>query len=361
MKMKQYTNTSGIGIGIFFALTTMLVAPMLLLPEFHIGLQKAYADNNWYLGKGVKANTYYTYKVQDHDTKESQPFIMTIYFKQFDNSKGYWIAPVYVTEPNGNVINGTFHLSDLDLTALGSSQIPTALKPYKSGYVNTLGWLASFVPKPGQSLSAPTWGKLAAIGGSAISPSGAAKVTVPAGTFDTTAISWHYGSDNNIYVNPNMPYPIKAQAFAAVTSGAPPIQYAFELQSTGQGQPKQPKSLIAVPTPPITRQTGRGTYNIQLFWQPVAIVHGKDTQFGILFTDSNNNIQGQVSYTFLVTTPDGKTIKQLADQKASDGTGKVVVNIPQPGPFMVKVSIDAVAGNPSGEFIESATFNLGAK
>ena len=25
---------------------------------------------------------------------------------------------------------------------------------------------------------------------------------------------------------------------------------------------------------------------------------------------------------------------------------------------MVKVSIDAVAGNPSGEFIESATFNL---
>ena len=38
-----------------------------------------------------------------------------------------------------------------------------------------------------------------------------------------------------------------------------------------------------------------------------------------------------------------------------------MVNIPQPGPFMVKVSIDAVAGNPSGEFIESATFNLIAK
>ena len=71
MKMKQYTNTNGIGIGIFFALTTMLVAPMLLLPEFHIGLQKAYADNNWYLGKGAKANTYYTYKVQDHIRKKA--------------------------------------------------------------------------------------------------------------------------------------------------------------------------------------------------------------------------------------------------------------------------------------------------
>jgi hypothetical protein len=361
MNMKQYMNTTGIGIGIFFALSTILVAPMLLLPASPIGFQKAYADNNWYVGKGVKAGTYYTYKIQNHDTKESQPFIMTVYFKQFDNNKGYWIAPVYVTEPNGNVVNGTFHLSDLDLSALGSSQIPPALMPYRSAYVDTLAWLASFVPKPGQSLTAPYWGKLAAIGGSAIAPGGAAKVTVPAGTFDTTDVTWHYGADNHIYVNQNMPYPIKAQAFAAVTTGAPPIQFAYELQSTGQGQPKQPKSLIAIPKPPLTLQTGRGTYNIQLFWDPVIIEHGKDTQFGILFMDSSNNIQGQVSYTFLVTTPDGKTIKQAADQKAPDGTGKQVVNIPQAGPFIVKISLDAVAGNPSGEFIESASFNLAAK
>jgi hypothetical protein len=77
--------------------------------------------------------------------------------------------------------------------------------------------------------------------------------------------------------------------------------------------------------------------------------------------DSTNNIQNQVSYTFSVTTPDGKIIKQAADQKAPDGTGKQSIIIPQAGPFMVKVSIDAVAGNPSGEFIESATFNLGAR
>ena len=120
---------------------------MLLIPESPMGFQKAYADNNWYLGKGVKAGTYYTYKIQNHDTKESQPFLMTIYFKQFDNNKGYWIAPVYVTEPNGNVVNGTFHLSDLDLSALGSSQIPPALMPYRSAYVDTLAWLASIRTK----------------------------------------------------------------------------------------------------------------------------------------------------------------------------------------------------------------------
>jgi hypothetical protein len=360
MNMKQYKNTTGIGIGIFFALSTILVAPMLLLPESPIGIQKAYADNNWYLGKGAKAGTYYTYRIQNHDTKQGQPFTMTIYFKQFDNNKGYWIAPVYVTEPNGNVINGTFHLSDLDLSALGSSQIPPALRPYRSAYIDTLNWLASFVPKPGLSITAPYWGKLAAIGGSAIAPNGAAKVTVPAGTFDTTDIFWHYGADNHIYVSQNVPYPVKAQAFAAVTSGSPPIQFAFELQSTGQGQPKQPKSQIVVPTPPLTLQTGRGTYNIQLFWQPVTIEHGKDTKFGILFMDSAKNVVNEVTYSY-VATQDGKTIKQAMDQKAPDGTGIQVINIPQAGPFMMKVNVDGVAGIPSGEFIESTTFNLAAK
>jgi hypothetical protein len=360
MNAKQYKNT-GTGIGIFFALTVMLVLPVLLLPGSPTETQKVYAANNWYLGIGAKPGTYYTYKVQDHDTKEGQPFTMTVYFKEFDKNKGYWIAPVYVVEPNGNVLNGTFHLSDLDLSALGSSQIPVAMRPYRSAYVNTLDWLASFVPKPGLSLTAPYWGKLAAIGGSPIAPNGAAKVTVPAGTFDTTAVSWHYGADNNIYVNPNMPYPVKAQAFAAVTSGAPPTQFAFDLQSTGQGPPKPPKSQVEVPKPPITLQTGRGTYNIQLFWEPAIITHGTPTKFGILFMDSTKSPVNQVSYTFAVTAPGGKMIKQAADQKAPDGTGIQTVTIPQAGPFQVKVSIDAVGGSPSGEFIESTTFALVAK
>ena len=49
-------------------------------------INNAYAQNNWYLGKGVQANTYYTYKIQDHDTEQGQPFIMSIYFKQFNST-----------------------------------------------------------------------------------------------------------------------------------------------------------------------------------------------------------------------------------------------------------------------------------
>lgn len=344
---------------ILLLINSPLTSSVKINNNYSIWSQKAYAQgNNWYLGKGAKEGTYFIYTIQDHDTKQGQPFTMTVYFKEFDSSKKYWIAPVYVVEPNGNVLNGTFHLSDLDLSALGTSQIPLSMKPYRGAYVNTLDWLASFVPKPGLSLIAPYWGKLAAIGGSPISPSGSAKTTTPAGTFDTTVVSWHYGADNYIYVAPNLPYPVKAKAFAAVTTGNPPIQFAFELQSMGQGPPQIPKSQIHPPKPPMTLQTGRGTYYIQLFWEPTTIVHGKDTKFGVLFKDSSKQIVNQVVYSFKVTTSDGKVIQDKQNQRAEDGTGFQMVNIPTAGQITVKVSIDVVAGRPSGEFIESATFNL---
>ena len=42
-------------------------------------IKNAYAqDNNWYVGKGVQPNNYYTYKIQT-DVDNGQPFLMTIY------------------------------------------------------------------------------------------------------------------------------------------------------------------------------------------------------------------------------------------------------------------------------------------
>ena len=320
-------------------------------------IKSAYAANNYYLGNGVQADTYYTYKIQDHDTVQGQPFLMTIYFKQFNSTGKYWIAPTTVVF-QGKVYNGTLHLSDLDLTPLGSSKIPPEMRDFVSGYKDSLGWLSAFVPKPGLSLTAPYWGKIAAIGGSAVAPGGSAKVTVPAGTFDTTVITWHYGVDNNIYVNPTMPYPVKAQTFAATTGGSPPIQYAFDLEATGHGQPPVPKSQLVAPTPPLKIQTARGTYFIQLLWQPVVIVPGKSIQFGVLFMDSSQKVQNGVTYSFKATDASGAVLKDVHDQPAQDGTGVQTLTFTKPGPANVIVSIDAVSGNPTGEFVESSTFGL---
>ena len=128
------------------------------------------------MGKGAKPGMYLTYKVQEHDTNQGQPFTITLYFKRFDSNKHYWIAPVFVVD-KGKVINGTLHLSELDLTALGTSQLPSEMKPYRGAYTSSLDWLLPFVPKPGQSLSAQYWGKIASIGGSPIAPGAQEKIT----------------------------------------------------------------------------------------------------------------------------------------------------------------------------------------
>jgi hypothetical protein len=346
-----------------FALTILSIAMSVALINTPISViypGSVYgADDNWYVGKGVKPNMYVTYKIQSHDTNQGQPFTMTTYFKEFNDTGHYWVAPVFVND-QGKIINGTFHLSDLDLTALGSSKIPPAMSPYRSAYTSSLEWLSAFVPKPGQSLSSPNWGKIAAIGGSPIGPGGQEKITVPAGIFDTKVISWHKGVDNKIWINKDMPYPIKAQTFADTTTTNPPIQYAFELVATGQGQPAVPKSVLEIPKSPLTLQTARGTYYIKLLWGPDPIKVGIATDFGLLFLDNSQTlVDKQVSYSFKVTDMNGTVIKDIHNQQALGGTGtQKDVKFEKPGPVDVTVRVEGVQGENMGDFVESADYNL---
>ena len=354
-------------LGVFFLVTVMGSGILLFSTIDH---EKAFAQGNtWYVGKGAKPDTYYTYKVQNLDTNQGRPFLMTIYLKEFDSANNYWIAPVYVVD-QGNVINGTLHLSDLDMSALGSSNVSAALAPYRSAYSNSLQWLASFVPKPGQSLSAPYWGKIAAIGGSPIAPSGSAKVTTPAGTFDTTVVSWVYGQTDRAWVDPNLPYPVKAEVYAGVTTGNAPIQYAFELQSTGTGQPPLPKSEVVIPEPPLTIRTPRGEYYIQLLWNPPIEASTAEAgenatstaeEFGLLFMNDRQEIVTGVTYGFTVTSSNGTVIEELTNQKATDGTSTQTVAFPAQGGYAVEVRIESVAGQPLGMFVESAKFGIVAE
>jgi hypothetical protein len=185
-------------------------------------------------------------------------------------------------------------------------------------------------------------------------------VTVPAGTYDTTLVSYHKGVDNNIWVNNNLPYPVKAETFADVTTGNPPIQYAFDLQATGQGQPPSPQSQIEIPKPPLTVQTQRGSYYMQLLWDPDPLVTGKPAEFGILFMNNAKGPVGEVRYAFKVTESDGgAVITDLKNQKTDDeGAGIQKLTFDKDGPKEIKVTIETVGQNPMGEFVESADFGV---
>src|SRR5512145_3372509 len=108
--MKNYlAKTSGIfraDLEVCF-LVTILGSSILL---FNSGdPNPAYAQgDSWYVGKGAMPDTYYTYQIQNLDTNQGRPFLMTIYLEEFDEANGYWIAPVFVVD-QGRVINGTLH------------------------------------------------------------------------------------------------------------------------------------------------------------------------------------------------------------------------------------------------------------
>jgi hypothetical protein len=115
---------------------------------------------------------------------------------------------------------------------------------------------------------------------------------------------------------------------------------------------------LDIPKPPLTLQTERGTYFIRLLWDPPVIQVGNTTKFGILFLDRSQSILNQVTYDFIVKSSNNTVLKEFKDQKAPQGTGVESVRFNQSGPATITIKVDAVGGNPMGEFVESADFGI---
>jgi hypothetical protein len=322
-------------------------------------VKNAYAaDNNWYVGEGAKKGMWVKYNIRELDTNNGRPFDMTIYFKDKDD-KGNWIAPVFVVD-EGRVINGTFRLSALDLTALGTSDIPPEMTKYRSAYSNSLKWLAAYVPYPGQSLSSASWGKIGSIGGSEIKPVGKAMLKVPAfpKPIEATTVRYHKSVDSDIYILNEFPYPAKAKTFVDVTTGSPRVQFEFVLLATGQGEPPKPEGAAFTIKPPLTERTPRGTYYVRLNWQPEAIHVGNETRFNIEFLDDTQFPLNGVSYDFKISNPNGTAILDLKNQFAQNGVADQPVKFNNTGPVKVQVDINSVESANIGSFVENADFDL---
>jgi hypothetical protein len=315
-------------------------------------------DNNWYVGEGVKKDMYVKYLVSHYDVNNGREFEITIYFKDQDE-KGNWIAPVYV-EDQGKVLSGTFILSPLDLTALGTSEIPPEMREYRSGYANSLQWLAAYVPKPGNSLTSGSWGKIGSIGGSEIKPIGSQQLTIPAFSqpIETTKVEYHKSVSSDIYILNEFPYPVMAKTFVDVTTGTPPVQFQFILEKTGTGQPPIPEMASFESIPPLLERTARGDYYVQLDWNPVRILAGNETTFTIDFLDKDRFPTSTVSYNLKLTGSNNTSIADLKNQFAPDGTKAHKFTFEKPTLVNVEVTINSVKGVDTGAFVEKTDFTV---
>jgi hypothetical protein len=342
-----------------------LVVSLLVFGVSSVALTKSAfaADDNWYPGEGVTKDMYLTYRIQELDTADGDPYVMTMWFKE--QQDGDWIVPVYV-EFEGRVIQGTMKLGENMGYLAGGSQVPAEMNDFIGGYQSSLHWLDAFTTKSEPlSLKAGSWGKIAAIGGAEIKPAGTEKVSFQAAravcqadSCDATLVSWHKGVDNKIWIVNEFPFPVKAETFAEQATGGSVIQFKFELLKVGTGQPNI-TATGEVPKPPLERKTASGKYAVTLDWEPAEIQPGSDVNFGVTFADNTHFPLRDVRYDFTVKDANGNVIADLKDQRSEIGGPEIhPVKVNSSGTMRVEVIITAIEGQTTGQAIESADFNV---
>jgi hypothetical protein len=343
-------------------LTFALVVSVLVFGTLNM-MDSAFAQTpDWYPGEGVRQDMYVKYRIEDYDTNERQPFVMTLYFQQQDQD-GNWIVPAYV-ETNGRVLQGTLKLSDTMSPLLGG-EVPQEMRDFIAGYQSSLTWLDAFttVSSP-LSLTAGSWGKIASIGGSEVRPTGTQQVTFAgaqslcgATSCDATLVSWHKGVDSNVWVVNEFPFPVKAETYADVTTPPAPIQYRFELLETGSGQPAAPTGTGQASGPPLERTTTDGS-RVILTWDPVDIQPNSTVNFGLEVRDARNSSISNVAYDFIIKDANGQIIQEFSNQQALTGTATHQATFNSTGPKTITVQINSIRSQTSGQLIQTTDFNL---
>jgi len=344
-------------------LTFALLGSVLVFGTLGMMMNNAFAQTPvWYPGEGIRQDMYVKYRIQDYDTNNRQPYTLTLYFQQQDQD-GNWIVPATV-EADGRVLQGTLKLSE-SMSPLAGGEVPQEMNDFVGGYQNSLLWLdaASSMFEP-LSLTAASWGKIAAIGGSEVKPAGNQQVQFPgaqslcgATSCDATLISWHKGVDSRVWVVNEFPFPVKAETFADVTTPPAPIQYAFELLETGSGQPAAPTGTGQASGPPLERTTNDGSHLI-LTWDPVDIQPNSTVNFGLELRDANNAPLQNAAYDFTVKDADGQIIQEFNDQLAQSGTATHQVTFNSTGPKTVSVTINSVGSRAAGQIIQTTDFGI---
>jgi hypothetical protein len=196
-------------------------------------LQSAHAADSWYPGKGLKQGDYFSYNVCWTDWHNCAPLQMN-FWVQNETSDGSGWNMVFLAVDGSIVQKGMMTIGKI-------TPDPTSFDPnisdYTGVYRSTVSWLDAFATKDSpKSFDVPAWGRTGSVGGQSVGPIDQEKVTVGAGTFNAWIVGWHKGVDNKIWIDPTVPFPVKAIVYVDVTAGSPPPDFTLELLKTGNSQ-----------------------------------------------------------------------------------------------------------------------------
>ena len=210
---------------VFAIFALLLISPVLL--------QSAHAADSWYPGKGLKQGDYFSYNVCWTDWHNCTPLQMNFWVKNETSDGSGWNL-VFVAIDGSNIQKGIMTIGKI-------TPDPTSFDPnisdYAAVYRSTVSWLDAFATRDSpKTFDVPAWGRTGSVGGQSVGPIDQEKVTVGAGTYNAWVLGWHKGVDNKIWVDPSVPFPVKAVVYVDVTTGAPPPDYTLELLKIGNSQ-----------------------------------------------------------------------------------------------------------------------------
>ncbi len=221
----------------------MLIATVVILSP--LVLQNASAqysaggvdlDGTWYVGEGLNVGDYYSYRMCYVDYLDCSEFVMSFWVEKEIRSgtEDKYLFQVLV-EDGKKVVKGTMEVGQVAPEPTGGTE---NISPYRSAYKSSIAWLSAYATKEIGDLTgkgpkdfgAPSWGKIANIGGEQILPTALETVTTPADTFDTVLIQWKTGgAKSKVWIVDEFPFPVKALTYVHVAEGVPPVAYEFEL------------------------------------------------------------------------------------------------------------------------------------
>ncbi len=210
----------------------------MILPIFLIfilfGIQESFAEEKtWYVGEGLKQGDIFSYKLCHTDYKDCSEFLMELWIEGDIQiaSETLWLSQTKVSE-NNKLVKGVMHLGKVAAEPVYSSQ---EIASYKSAFRTSVAELAAYssILQPGNLTLGDNWYKdmkfipIGAIPTNIIAIENE-KITVPAGTFDTTVLSYTNTHDK-IWVVDDFPFPIKAETWEE-RDEPKTKRYQFELQ-----------------------------------------------------------------------------------------------------------------------------------
>ena len=181
-------------------------------------------DGSWYVGEGLKVGDYFSFNVCHVDYLDCQQFNMSIWVQEkvLVGTENKYRMQVLVHDGN-KIVKGIMDVGDIAPEPTGGDEI---LGKYRGAYKSSIVWLSAFATKEIGDLTgkgpkdfrAPSWGKIANIGGQQILPTAEQTITVRAGEFDSILVTWKTGGIlSKVWIVDEFPFPIKAKTFMHVS------------------------------------------------------------------------------------------------------------------------------------------------